>query len=75
MVCVSVLQENLPSTLCHLWTFDPLSDRVILCFVSDLFASLIRIVEAYLGEGHRGHLAQVPSTAPSTPAGDHPAST
>lgn len=40
-----------------------LSDRVILCFVSDLFPSLIRIVEAYLCV-----LARVPSTAPSTPA-------
>lgn len=75
MVCVSVLQENLPLTLCHLWTFDLLSDRVILCFVSDLFPSLSRRVEAYLCEGRRGQLAHVPSTAPSTPAGDHPAST
>lgn len=59
MVHISVLQENLPLTLCHLCC-------VVLCFVSDVFPSLIGIVEVYLCEGCRGHLAQISLTAPST---------
>lgn len=40
------------------------SSLPLLCLRHLVFPSLIGIAKAYLCEGHRGHLAQIPLTAP-----------